>query len=135
MNTKRGGAPGGRWGSLGLVRGGRVRSREELRALLRGGGFAVAQPTLSRDLRELGLARTPTGYAAPAAPAAFVPAERRADALDRALAAAVLAVEAAGALVVGRTPPARAHPGAPALDRARLPGRAGTVAGHDTAFV
>src|SRR5262249_61298152 len=127
--------PGRRRESRGRARGGGVRAREELGALRRGRGFAVAQPPLSRALRELGLARTPTGYAAPAAPAAFVPAERRADALDRALAAAVLAVEAAGALVVGRTPPARAHPGAPALDRARLPGRAGTVAGHDTAFV
>src|SRR5215472_9530972 len=49
-----------------LVRGQAVRSQEELGQLLRRRGFAVAQPTLSRDIKELGLARTPTGYAAPA---------------------------------------------------------------------
>jgi len=135
MNNNPGGALRRRSEILRLVQGGRVRSQEELRALLRGRGFAVAQPTLSRDLRELGLARTPTGYAAPAAPAAFVPAERRADALDRALAAAVLAVEAAGTLVVVRTPPAGAHPVARAIDEAGLPGVAGTIAGDDTVFV
>lgn len=120
---------------LRLVRGGAVRSQAELRTLLRGRGFAVAQPTLSRDLRELGLARTPTGYAAPAEPGQFVPAPRRADALDRALAQMALDVRVAGALVVVRTPPAGAHPVARAIDEAALDDVAGTIAGDDTIFV
>src|SRR5438552_4061702 len=71
---------------LELVREHAVRSQEELQQLLRRRGFTVAQPTLSRDLKDLGLARTPTGYAASAPPSSFVPGARREAALDRALA-------------------------------------------------
>jgi transcriptional regulator of arginine metabolism len=120
---------------LRLVKGGAVRSQEELRSLLEERGFAVAQPTLSRDLKDLGLARTPTGYAAPPEPSPFIPAERRAEALDRVLRQAVLSVQAAGTLVVLRTPPAGAHPVARALDEASLPDAVGTIAGDDTVFV
>ena len=112
-----------------------MRSQEELQRLLRQRGFAVAQPTLSRDLRNLGLARTPTGYAAPPEPSPFLPGERRQEALDRVLAQVALSVEAAGTLVVVRTPAAGAHPLARALDEATLPGVVGTIAGDDTVFV
>jgi transcriptional regulator of arginine metabolism len=118
-----------------LVRGGAVRSQSELRSLLRRRGFAVAQPTLSRDLRELGLARTPRGYAAPPEPAAFVPPARRSEALDRVLGPMVLSVAVAGTLVVVKTPPAGAHPVARAIDEAVIEGVAGTIAGDDTVFV
>ena len=112
-----------------------MRSQGELRTLLVRRGFAVAQPTLSRDLRELGLARTPAGYAAPAEPGVFSPPAGRADALDRILGQMVLGVEAAGALVIVKTPPAGAHPVARAIDEAALDGVAGTIAGDDTIFV
>jgi transcriptional regulator of arginine metabolism len=119
---------------LRLVRGHAVRSQEELQALLRRRGFAVAQPTLSRDLKSLGLARTPTGYASPPAPSPFVPDERRAEALDRVLTQSVLSIQAAGSLVVIKTPPAGAHPVARALDESNLPEIVGTIAGDDTVF-
>lgn len=118
-----------------LVQGQIVRSQENLQRLLRRRGFAVAQPTLSRDLRDLGLARTPTGYTPAPGPAAFAPAERRAAALDRALAQGALAVHAAHALVVVRTPPAGAHLVARAIDEAAMPDAVGTIAGDDTVFV
>jgi transcriptional regulator of arginine metabolism len=133
--------------SIGLVRrrraeilklvaaGHPVRSQEELQQLLRRRGFTVAQPTLSRDLKDLGLMRTPTGYASPSTPSLFVPGARREDALDRALAHSVLAAEAAGTLVVVKTPPGEAHPVARALDESALPGVVGTIAGDDTVFV
>src|SRR5437660_1522655 len=70
---------------LELVREHAVHSQEELQQLLRRRGFTVAQPTLSRDLKDLGLARTPTGYAASAPPSSFVPVARREAALYRAL--------------------------------------------------
>jgi transcriptional regulator of arginine metabolism len=120
---------------LRLLAGHPVRSQEELQELLRRRGFAVAQPTLSRDVRDLGLARTPTGYAAPPAPSPFVPGDRREEALDQALAKDALSVQAAGTLVVIRTPAAGAHPVARALDEAGLPGVVGTIAGDDTVFV
>src|ERR1700753_3697572 len=47
-----------------IVRGSSVSSQDELLALLRKRGFAVTQPTLSRDRRELGVAKTPSGYVA-----------------------------------------------------------------------
>lgn len=117
-----------------MVGEGGVRSQEELQRRLRRRGIAVAQPTLSRDLKALGLAKTPTGYVAPAA-GAFTPAEARQGALERSIGEFVLSVRAAGSLVVVRTPPAGAHPLARALDEAGLPDVVGTIAGDDTVFV
>jgi transcriptional regulator of arginine metabolism len=122
-----------------LARSGTVRSQAEFQHLLRKRGIVVAQPTLSRDLRELGLAKTPRGYLAPQAPYAqvrqFAPAATREAKLQRVLRGSALSVQAAGSLVVVRTPPAAAHPVARALDEAELAGVVGTIAGDDTVFV
>jgi len=119
---------------LALVGAGGVHSQEELQRRLRRRGIAVAQPTLSRDLKTLGLAKTPAGYVTPSA-GVFVPAAARQGALERAVGEFVLSVRAAGSLVVVRTPPAGAHPLARALDEALLPDVVGTIAGDDTVFV
>jgi transcriptional regulator of arginine metabolism len=119
-----------------LARSGTVRSQAEFQHLLRKRGIVVAQPTLSRDLRELGLAKTPSGYLVPQGHLAqFAPAATRETRLQRALRGAALSVQAAGSLVVVRTPPAAAHPVARALDEAELAGVVGTIAGDDTVFV
>src|SRR5215813_5092632 len=121
---------------LDVVRVSAVRSQGELQQLLRKRGIVVAQPTLSRDLRELGLAKTPRGYLAPGAPVArFAPVALREEKLRRALRTFALSVRPAGSLVVVKTPPASAHPVARALDEAQLAGVAGTIAGDDTVFV
>ena len=120
---------------LRLVGAARVRSQDALQRLLRRRGFVVAQPTLSRDVAALGLARTPSGYAVPGEAGRFVPKNRRAAALDRALAQAGLSARAAGTLVVGRTGAAGADPVARAIDEASLPGVLGSSAGDDTVFV
>ena len=118
---------------LALVRDGGLRSQEELQRRLRARGIAAAQPTLSRDLRALGLAKTATGYTAGGAPGdgpvASVPG------LDRALRELALSVQAAGSLVVIRTPPAAAATVARAVDEAGVPDAVGTIAGDDTVFV
>jgi transcriptional regulator of arginine metabolism len=44
-----------------IVREQTVHSQDELLAILRKRGFKVTQPTLSRDIRELGLAKSPAG--------------------------------------------------------------------------
>jgi transcriptional regulator of arginine metabolism len=139
MNIYTSGAKGGNGGRrrraiLALVGEGDVRSQEDLQRRLRRRGIAVAQPTLSRDLKALGLAKTPAGYVAPPG-RAFIPAEARAGALARAVAEFALSVRAAASLVVIRTPPAGAHPLALALDETDLPEVAGTIAGDDTVFV
>jgi transcriptional regulator of arginine metabolism len=120
-----------------LVREVPVRSQQDLQRLLRRRGFTVAQPTLSRDLRELGLAKTAAGYALPAeaAPSPEKAAAARTERLERALVEYALVVRTAASLVVLRTPPAAAHPLARALDEADLEGVMGTIAGDDTIFL
>jgi transcriptional regulator of arginine metabolism len=121
---------------LALVQGGPLRSQEELQRRLRGRGIAVAQPTLSRDLKALGLAKTPAGYTRPAGSPDGVARERGArPVVDRVLKDFVLAVRAAGSLVVVRTPPAAAPTVARAVDEAGLAGVVGTIAGDDTIFL
>ena len=120
---------------LALVRDGRVRSQEELQRRLRGRGIGVAQPTLSRDVQALGLAKTPAGYTVPSEPPGGDGAPAAVGALDRVLRDFALGVRAAGALVVVRTPPAAAPTVARALDEAGLPGVVGTIAGDDTIFL
>lgn len=134
INTYRGGRLRRRNEILALVREGAVHSQEELQRQLRRRGVVVAQPTLSRDLRALGLAKSAAGYVAPPA-GVFVPADARHAALDRTLREFTLEVRAAASLVVLRTPPAGAHPLARALDEADLGEVMGTIAGDDTVFV
>ena len=86
-------------------------------------------------MRELGLVKTPRGYALPGSPDPGVDAQRRAERLEKALAEAVLSVRVAGSLVVLKTPPAGAHPIARVVDEAALPEAVGTIAGDDTVFV
>jgi transcriptional regulator of arginine metabolism len=123
---------------LKVIRDGAVRSQEELQHRLARRGIDVAQPTLSRDLKDLGLAKTAGGYVVPGAGTTARegdPRARREARLERALREWVLGVETAGNLVVVKTPPAAAHPVARALDEAALEGAVGTIAGDDTVFL
>src|SRR5438132_9572255 len=107
---------------VNVVREQIVHSQDELLAILRKRGFRVTQPTLSRDIRELGLAKTPAGYVAPGdlatvTPiATFAPRELREERLDHLLRDSIIFAEAAGNLVVLKTPAAAAQPVASALD-------------------
>ena len=127
---------------LSIVREISVHSQDQLLAVLRKRGLEVTQPTLSRDLKELGLAKTPSGYVAPqdiaAAPSpviSFAPRELREERLNQLLRDSVLSAEAGGNLVVIRTPTAAAQPVASALDAATLTDVLGTIGGDDTIFV
>jgi transcriptional regulator of arginine metabolism len=121
------------------VRGEAIHSQEELQRCLATRGFQVAQPTLSRDLRDLGLAKTPNGYVAPDSGGVFpVPPparEQRESRLDGVLRAHVRSIATAHTLVVVKTPPAAAHPVGLAIDEAELPEVVGSVAGDDTVFL
>jgi transcriptional regulator of arginine metabolism len=123
---------------LRIVEAEPIHSQEALAERLSMRGWKVAQPTLSRDLRELGLAKSAHGYARPgAAPPEALRAQRESNLanLDRAVREFVLSATAAGTLVVLRTPPAGAHPVARALDEVALPEVVGTIAGDDTIFL
>lgn len=106
---------------LDLVGRNRIRSQQELAAALASQGVAATQATVSRDIQELGLLRTPAGYRA-AAGQAFP-------------AGLVVEVTVVQFLAVVKTPPGTANLVAYAIDHAELPGVAGTVAGDDTIIV
>jgi len=142
MNKLSTGAAPRREEILKLVREAPVRSQEDLLRSLRQRGFKVTQPTLSRDVRELGLAKTPAGYVlpsdltlGPAGGAPMSPPGTRDERLHRAFRDQVASVEATGSLVILKTPPAAAQPVARAIDHAALDDVAGTIAGDDTVFV
>ncbi len=115
-----------------------VHSQDELLAALQGRGFRVTQPTLSRDLRELGLIKTPSGYVSPEAlapVAAFQPRESREHRFEQLTRDTVLSAEAAGNLVVIKTPVAAAQPLASAIDAMPIEDALGTIGGDDTIFI
>lgn len=123
---------------LRIVRETTIQSQEELLTLLRKRGYSVTQPTLSRDIRELGLAKTPNGYVAPgdlAAPIPFVARDVRENRLDQLIRDSVIFAETAGNLAVVKTPPASAQPLASAIDAAALDDAVGTIGGDDTIFI
>ena len=101
---------------LALVNRGRVHTQQELAEALARRGLRATQATISRDIQELGLVRSVSGY-------------RSSAALVREL---VLSVEFVEPMAVIRTPPGTANLVARRIDEAALPGIAGTVAGDDT---
>jgi transcriptional regulator of arginine metabolism len=125
---------------LRIVRQQSVHSQDELLALLKKRGFRVTQPTLSRDLRELGVAKSPNGYVtrdafAGGAVVAFAPRDVMETKLEQVVAEYVIDADTAGNLVIIRTPVASAQPVASAIDGASIDGILGTIGGDDTIFV
>jgi transcriptional regulator of arginine metabolism len=120
---------------LELVDATPVGSQEELRVLLHDRGWDVTQSTLSRDLRELRLARVPTpdGVRYAVADGALSSAAR--PALDALLPQLLTRVDGVGELIVLRTVPGGAQPVASALDGESWPDVLGTVGGDDTILV
>jgi len=117
---------------LRLVRAGRVRSQEELRRALAREGFAVTQATLSRDVRDLGLARLVDGkgaYYAQPDEGGVRPG------FQAVLSALLTGVDGVGPLLVLRTANGSAGAVAVAIDQAGFDGVLGTVAGEDTLLV
>jgi len=113
---------------LRVIASRRIHTQEELARELANLGLNTTQVTLSRDIRELGLVKTPEGYRQirqePAGPSL------------QALAVEFLAdAQVAQNLVVLRTQPAHASSLARALDQAAWPEIVGTVAGDDTILV
>ncbi len=114
-----------------------IRTQQELAAALRERGFRATQATISRDVAELGLVKAPRdGIQSYALPPRLVEAEVSGeDRLRRLLLDLPVEVRDAGLILVIRTLPGSAHAIAAALDRARWPEVAGSIAGDDTVFV
>lgn len=112
-----------------------VRTQTELAGLLRKQGHAVSQPTLSKDIAELGLVKVPLadGYQYRATDAAGV--EHQGHRLGPAMREFLLKWTQAGQLVVLNAVAGHAAGLAWALDEAGWPEVVGTVAGEDTVLV
>lgn len=113
-----------------IIRTGTVGRQADLVRLLEREGFEVTQSSVSRDLRDLGVAKVGDRYvlaedAASAAPAGF-----------EAVANFVQGFQPAGPnLIVVRTTIGAAQSVALAIDRARWPEIVGTISGDDTIFI
>ncbi len=119
-----------------LIRNQPVASQEDVTARLAAKGFAVTQATVSRDLDQLGAVKVKRGgVLSYALPDQLGDSDWAASRLQRIIAEWVQSIEAAGTLIVLRTPPGSAHLVALAIDQARLPEIAGTIAGDDTLFL
>jgi transcriptional regulator of arginine metabolism len=114
-----------------------IRTQQELAAALRERGFRTTQATISRDVAELGLVKVSReGTNAYALPPRLVEAETSGeDRLRKLLGDLPVELRDAGMLLIIKTLPGSAHAIAAALDRARWPEVAGSIAGDDTVFV
>jgi transcriptional regulator of arginine metabolism len=117
---------------LKLVTSEPISSQDELRRKLSHMKMRVTQGTLSRDMTELKLVKTASGYkplsngdesAAPLPP------------LGRALRDYLVDLRPAYNLLVLKTPPSGAQPLAAALDAEKFREVAGTIAGDDTVLI
>ncbi len=111
-----------------------VSSQEDLRKLMLQRGWDVTQATLSRDLRELRVARVPTPEGARYGVTDGSIEESRA-ALETLLPQLFLRIDAASEMLVLRTVPGGAQPIASALDGERWSDVLGTVGGDDTILI
>ena len=116
---------------LRLVSDQRIGNQEELRRRLSAQKLRVTQATLSRDLQELRLVKTQSGYKPAALPEETAPLPP----LARALGEFLLDIRPAENLLVLKTPPSGAQPLAAAVDGAKFPEIAGTIAGDDTVLI
>ena len=121
---------------LELVRSHPVASQDELARALADRGQAVAQSTLSRDLKELRVARVPLGDGYRYLPAGEEPAAPTTlPALSDVAAAEVVGVDGNEVAAIVRTQVGRAQGVAVYLDGLRLPEALATIAGDDTILV
>jgi transcriptional regulator of arginine metabolism len=117
---------------LDALKHGSFANQDHLQRVLRKRGFKVGQATLSRDIRDLNLSKTPHGYSVPqgdgSAGIALPPVSR----LVREF---VLGVRSAQNLLVVKTIVGSAQPVAAALDEADWSEVVGTIAGDDTILI
>jgi len=120
---------------LRIVRGETVGSQEQLRERLKGEGYNVTQATLSRDIRELGLAKVaaPDGGSHYAAAPEGAPVVR--PHLEQLLPTMLVSAEGVGPLLVLKTTTGGAQALGLALDGAGWSEIIGTIAGDDAILV
>ena len=114
-----------------------IRTQQELAAAIRERGIRATQATISRDVAELGLVKVARdGARIYGLPARLAEAEASGEERLRVLLRDLpVELHESGLTLVIRTLPGSAHAIAAAIDRARWPEVAGSIAGDDTVFV
>jgi transcriptional regulator of arginine metabolism len=114
---------------LRILRESPVRRQQELVKLLKRAGFDATQSSVSRDLRELGVAKAGDRYILPSDDT--LPGNH-----FEAIAGFVREIRKAGpSLTVVRTTTGTAQSVAVAIDKSRWPEVVGTISGDDTIFI
>jgi len=112
-----------------------IETQEDLVDKLKEAGFQVTQATVSRDIKELHLVKTPTAkgtykYALPAEPS-YNPEQK----LRRMLLDSFISIDRAENLVVMKTLPGNAHAVGAIIDALDWPEILGTICGDDTLLI
>jgi len=113
---------------LKLIRSKEIHTQDELAQELKAVGIHATQVTLSRDLRDLRLVKTPEGYQE-------LPVDETAPQLESLARDFLRDVRGAQNLLVLKTDPGYASPIAVALDNEDWDDVVGTIAGDDTVLV
>jgi transcriptional regulator of arginine metabolism len=108
-----------------------VSSQDELCQALEKAGFAVTQATLSRDMKELGIARVNTA----AGHRYILHVESEEHRLTSLIGYEIESIDANESMIVIKTLPGRAQGVAEIIDSVRHPAVLGTLAGDNTIFV
>lgn len=121
---------------LEIVSQERVETQEQLLQILHEAGFSATQSTVSRDIKELGLVKSPIGdgrsaYQQLAGQAGFSLTDR----MLRTLRNALLEIDYSGNFVILKTFTGAAQAAAAALDKLDYSEIMGTIAGDDTILV
>jgi transcriptional regulator of arginine metabolism len=108
-----------------------IKTQNELASALRKEGHRTTQATLSRDMKELGIAwvYTPSGAKYMLNP------EQEEDRLTSIIGLEIERIDANETTVVVKTLPGRAHGVAEIIDHLRLPSILGTLAGDNTVLI
>jgi transcriptional regulator of arginine metabolism len=113
---------------LKCIRSRQIGSQADLATALRRAGVEISQVTLSRDLKELGLVKTPNGYSEMSAPGATPPAPQ----IGHILRDFVRDLRRAQNLLVMKTEPGSAPTVGAAIDNEGWDELVGSLAGDDT---
>ena len=114
-----------------IIANGAITTQSELASAMRKEGFRTTQATLSRDMKELGIAwvYTPSGAKYMLNP------EQEEGRLTTLIGMEVEQIESNETMVVVKTLPGRAQGVAEIIDHLRLPSILGTLAGDNTVFI
>lgn len=112
-----------------------VETQEELSQLLKQSGFNVTQATVSRDIRELKLIKTPTHDSKSRYSRSKENHEAKTSIQKNLLAASVSSVDFAGNITVVKTIAGMAQGAAAAIDAMHFDSIVGCVAGDDTIII